>query len=485
MTDTIEPTLEAEARRLPSSWCPTRAGGSRRADGLEAVVVETEAAAAEPEAVVAEPEADIRESEAAPVEPEAALGEPEAVVAAPPRPLTPTPHRRSIHRPSRRAAAESPSSPGPSVGSIADALHARRRDDRLHRARRELPRPARRPAGGRHPGRRDPPRGRGRVHGRGARPAHRTTGRGPRDPRRRCGQPGDRDPHRPRRLEPDVRDRRWRSTGRSGGARRSRRRTSSDRSVGWRSGRSRSTAPTRAEALIGEAVRHAVAGRPGPVLVTIPEDVLDELVPGMSGEAQPFRPTRVEPEPDDVRAVLQLLACAHRPVILAGAGVLRSRGTADLIRLVEILEVPVIASWRRGDVFPNDHRLYLGMTGLGCGVDGERAARDGRCARRAGLPARRVRVVWLRGARPGCSVGPRRSRAANRARGSRRTRPRGERRRPDVPAGGPPAGVLAASSMRRRSRLGGRPTSPIARPTRRRAPSTTSRGTVPASIRVG
>ena len=121
----------------------------------------------------------------------------------------------------------------------------------------------------------------------------------------------------------------------------------------------------RAEALIAEAVRHAVAGRPGPVLITIPEDVLDELVPGVSGEAQPFRPTRVEPEPDDVRAVLQLLACAHRPVILAGAGVLRSRGTADLIRLVEILEVPVIASWRRGDVFPNDHRLYLGMTGLG------------------------------------------------------------------------------------------------------------------------
>jgi acetolactate synthase-1/2/3 large subunit len=43
--------------------------------------------------------------------------------------------------------------------------------------------------------------------------------------------------------------------------------------------------------------------------------------------------------------------------------VLRSRGTADLVRLAELLEVPVIASWRRPDVFPNDHRLYLGMTG--------------------------------------------------------------------------------------------------------------------------
>ena len=55
-------------------------------------------------------------------------------------------------------------------------------------------------------------------------------------------------------------------------------------------------------------------------------------------------------------------------MILAGAGVLRSRGTADLVRFAELLEVPVIASWRRPDVFPNDHRLFLGMTGYGAAV---------------------------------------------------------------------------------------------------------------------
>ncbi len=52
-------------------------------------------------------------------------------------------------------------------------------------------------------------------------------------------------------------------------------------------------------------------------------------------------------------------------MILAGAGVLRSRGTRDLVRLAETLEVPVVAAWRRGDAFPNDHRLYLGMAGFG------------------------------------------------------------------------------------------------------------------------
>ena len=121
----------------------------------------------------------------------------------------------------------------------------------------------------------------------------------------------------------------------------------------------------RAESTMAEATRQALGGRPGPVLLSLPEDLLDEFVPGAVGEPAPFRPTRVEPDDHAVRRVLHQLTAARRPVILAGAGVLRSRGTADLVRLAELLEVPVIASWRRPDVFPNDHRLFLGMTGYG------------------------------------------------------------------------------------------------------------------------
>jgi acetolactate synthase-1/2/3 large subunit len=119
----------------------------------------------------------------------------------------------------------------------------------------------------------------------------------------------------------------------------------------------------RAAATMLEATHQALGGRPGPVLLSLPEDLLDELVPGATEELAPFRPARIEPDDVAVRRVLQQLATARRPVILAGAGVLRSRGTADLVRLAELLEVPVIASWRRPDVFPNDHRLFLGMTG--------------------------------------------------------------------------------------------------------------------------
>jgi acetolactate synthase-1/2/3 large subunit len=52
-------------------------------------------------------------------------------------------------------------------------------------------------------------------------------------------------------------------------------------------------------------------------------------------------------------------------VILAGGGVLRARTSTDLLRLAELLRVPVIAGWRRGDVISNDHPLYLGMAGYG------------------------------------------------------------------------------------------------------------------------
>ena len=117
-------------------------------------------------------------------------------------------------------------------------------------------------------------------------------------------------------------------------------------------------------AAIGDAIRAALVGRPGPVLLSLPEDLLDEEIPAGT-PLDTARPAPPRPEPDEVRSVLQFLACAERPVILAGGGVLRARTSTDLLRLAELLDVPVIAGWRRGDVISNDHRLYLGMAGYG------------------------------------------------------------------------------------------------------------------------
>jgi acetolactate synthase-1/2/3 large subunit len=122
--------------------------------------------------------------------------------------------------------------------------------------------------------------------------------------------------------------------------------------------------PATAAGTLETALHAVLEGRPGPALIALPEDV--QALPIPEGTRAPVvRPHPEAPSPSDIRAVLHFLASAERPVIVAGAGVLRARCSNDLVRFAELLHVPVIASWRRGDVIPNDHPLYLGMTGFG------------------------------------------------------------------------------------------------------------------------
>ena len=113
-----------------------------------------------------------------------------------------------------------------------------------------------------------------------------------------------------------------------------------------------------------EAVRQALGGRPGPVILALPEDLLDEPVPD-DARLDTSRATQPRASDEEIRAVIELVASARRPVILAGAGVLRARTSTELTRFAELLQVPVIASWRRADVISNDNPLYQGMAGLG------------------------------------------------------------------------------------------------------------------------
>ena len=112
-----------------------------------------------------------------------------------------------------------------------------------------------------------------------------------------------------------------------------------------------------------EALRQALGGRPGPVLLSLSEDLLDEMAPD-DAQVPAERPRTTRPTDREIGAVIELLASAERPVILAGGGVLRARTSTDLLRFAELLQVPIIAAWRRADVISNDHPLYLGMAGL-------------------------------------------------------------------------------------------------------------------------
>ena len=125
--------------------------------------------------------------------------------------------------------------------------------------------------------------------------------------------------------------------------------------------------PADAVPALERAVAAATRGRPGPVLLSVPADVMDsDISASANGKSPAVHPEHhAEPDPVVVRKVLHLLADARRPLILAGAGVLRARSTDALVRLATTIRVPVVSSWRRGDVFPNDNPLYLGPTGAG------------------------------------------------------------------------------------------------------------------------
>jgi acetolactate synthase-1/2/3 large subunit len=119
-------------------------------------------------------------------------------------------------------------------------------------------------------------------------------------------------------------------------------------------------------AAIPEAMRRAFTqvrnGRPRPVLVELPTDVLAEEVP----EPLAYRPTlatRSGPDPVAVAEVASVLVGAARPVIYAGQGVHYARAWRALRELAELLEAPVTTSLQGKSAFPETHPLALGSGG--------------------------------------------------------------------------------------------------------------------------
>jgi acetolactate synthase-1/2/3 large subunit len=124
---------------------------------------------------------------------------------------------------------------------------------------------------------------------------------------------------------------------------------------------------SRAPDLVAQAVRRATTGRPGPVMLALPADMLGEDVDAEAVAAavravQGRRAPSV-PEASTVTAVADALRAAGQPVLIAGAGCRDAR--AELIGCAERWNVGVYAAFRRQDVFPNDHPHYLGHLGLG------------------------------------------------------------------------------------------------------------------------
>ncbi|HEY3716934.1 MAG TPA: acetolactate synthase large subunit, partial [Jatrophihabitantaceae bacterium] len=117
---------------------------------------------------------------------------------------------------------------------------------------------------------------------------------------------------------------------------------------------------------IAEAFHLASTGRPGPVLVDIPKDVLQEMT-SFSWPAEMrlpgYRPT-LRPHGKQVREAAKLIAAARRPVLYVGGGVLKSRAVAELRQLAELTGIPVVTTLMARGAFPDSHRQHLGMPGM-------------------------------------------------------------------------------------------------------------------------
>ena len=116
--------------------------------------------------------------------------------------------------------------------------------------------------------------------------------------------------------------------------------------------------------IIERAFHLSQAGRPGPVLVSIPMDFLSAELPGDVFQQTPADMARPSIDPAVAEQIVDLLANAARPVIYAGGGVISARATAQLTGLAEALEVPVAHSLMGKGVMREDHPLLIGMTGF-------------------------------------------------------------------------------------------------------------------------
>src|SRR6218665_266977 len=122
------------------------------------------------------------------------------------------------------------------------------------------------------------------------------------------------------------------------------------------------TAPEDLAAAAFKAVRVALSGLPGPVVLVIPEDIQQQQVAVPQWVAVRSSPT--QPDPATVRQICRLLQTARRPLIIAGSALDRAGGREALLDLATQLQIPVAVSFRGHDLFPNQHALFAGDLGL-------------------------------------------------------------------------------------------------------------------------
>lgn len=119
---------------------------------------------------------------------------------------------------------------------------------------------------------------------------------------------------------------------------------------------------------VGEMLRRAYTGlrngRRGPVALELPMDVMEQPIGASASRHAPIRAIRTLCDPEVVREACRQLLAAERPILHAGAGVLQSQATPELVELAELLSIPTMTTLSGKSGFPEMHPLALGSGGM-------------------------------------------------------------------------------------------------------------------------
>ncbi|MEE9454618.1 MAG: thiamine pyrophosphate-binding protein [Paracoccaceae bacterium] len=115
--------------------------------------------------------------------------------------------------------------------------------------------------------------------------------------------------------------------------------------------------------ILARAFATALSGRPGPVVIALPEDVLTSTSKAVAGPR--IKPFEAAPTPAALEGIRDILTAAKRPLVLIGGAGWNAEGRRDLRKFVEGNDLPVASAFRFQDILDNTSSSYIGDAGLG------------------------------------------------------------------------------------------------------------------------
>ena len=122
--------------------------------------------------------------------------------------------------------------------------------------------------------------------------------------------------------------------------------------------------PKRIPEYVARAWSTALSGRPGPVVIALPEDMLLEEVSGISPRPAVHRPAQAVC-PDAMGVLMDMLAGAAAPVAIVGGAGWHAKAREEFTRFAERVGLPVAGAFRRQDAIPNSSKVWAGNLGYG------------------------------------------------------------------------------------------------------------------------